>query len=219
MTTVPVNQKIYHITPVDNLPAIISAGELRSDALMVAAGGPAVTIGMGKLKLRRLDELSISCLGGVMVGACVPFYFCPRSVMLYLIHMRSPEVAYKGGQVAIVHLEADLGEVLAWATREHRPWAFSLSNAAARYSEFRSRADQLNDVDWQAVRMTNWRNVKERKQAEFLVVDTFPLSLFRVVGVQSSQIAERVTRLLDLAETEGLLSTRPLVQYRPTWYY
>lgn len=213
MTLIPPNPKLYHITHVNNLAPIIASGGLKSDALIVRQGGPAAMIGMGKLKKRRLEELSIECLGGVMVGECVPFYFCPRSVMLYLIHMRNAEVDYQGGQDSIVHLQADLSEVLAWATANGRPWAFSLSNAAARYTEFRADPAQLSDIDWKAVNATDWRFVRERKQAEFLVKDTFPWELFRVVGVRTRPVLEQVTELLGQAQHQ------PVVEYRPGWYY
>ncbi|GAA5504204.1 hypothetical protein Dxin01_03973 [Deinococcus xinjiangensis] len=144
---VPINPKIYHITHVDNLTRIVTEGGLWSDAAILQRGGPTAMIGMDRLKKRRLEELSIDCLDGVKVGECVPFYFCPRSVMLFLIHQCNPQVAFKGGQGPIVHLEADLHEVLAWATSKQVPWAFSLSNAAAYYVEFRTDVRQLHEID------------------------------------------------------------------------
>lgn len=212
-TPVPRNPKIYHITHVDNLPRIVAEGGLWSDAAILQRGGPTAMIGMGKLKRRRLEELAIDALGGVMVGECVPFYFCPRSVMLFLIHQRNPEVAFKGGQGPIVHLEAELHEALAWATAQGQPWAFSLSNAASRYTEFRTDAGQLHEIDWAAVAASNWAGRQDKKAAEFLVKDFFPWELFRVVGVQSAQMVEQATRALQGA------SHQPLVQYRPGWYY
>ena len=47
---VPAEPKLYHITHVDNLPAILATGGLQSDAAMVARGGPATTIGMNRIK-------------------------------------------------------------------------------------------------------------------------------------------------------------------------
>jgi hypothetical protein len=47
-------QTIFHITSVENLAAIIAAGELVSDVIMNQQGGPAQTIGMGQIKRRRL---------------------------------------------------------------------------------------------------------------------------------------------------------------------
>ncbi|HEX3553849.1 MAG TPA: DUF4433 domain-containing protein [Thermoanaerobaculia bacterium] len=85
MTDVPGRLHIYHITHVDNLSSIVTSGGLWSDTAMIARGGPAASIGMGSIKQRRL-RLPVRCHPGDHVGDYVPFYFCPRSIMLYLIH-------------------------------------------------------------------------------------------------------------------------------------
>ena len=80
------------------------------------AGGLGQAIGMSGIKRRRLDELEVSCHPDTKVGDYVPFYFCPRSIMLYLIYMANhPELSYRGGQEPIVHLEADMIDAVAWA--------------------------------------------------------------------------------------------------------
>jgi hypothetical protein len=85
VSAVPDRPAIYHITHVDNLPSILAAGGLWSDAEMLARGGPAAQIGMSGIKTRRLG-LPLKCHPGDHVGDYVPFYFCPRSVMLYILH-------------------------------------------------------------------------------------------------------------------------------------
>lgn len=103
---------------------------------MIARGGPSATIGMSNIKRRRL-ALPVRCHPGDRVGDYVPFYFCPRSVMLFVIYCANArELTYRGGQGPIVHLEADLRAVIAWAEEAGRRWAFTLSNAGANYAEF-----------------------------------------------------------------------------------
>ncbi len=75
--------QIYHIVHVDRLPHIITAGYLYSDAYMQALQGTGTTIGMPGIKERRLT-LELSSHPGLHGGDCVPFYFSPRSIMLYL---------------------------------------------------------------------------------------------------------------------------------------
>ena len=89
-----------------------------------------------------------------------------------------------------MHLEADLHATVAWATKADRRWAFSLSNAGANYAEFRDRLDQLQEVGWAAVASTDFRDsdVKERKQAEFLVHEFFPWELVEKNGVISQAV-------------------------------
>jgi len=211
----PAHPKIYHITHVSNLASIVANGRLRSDALMVAAGGPQQAIGMSTIKTRRL-HLPVRCHGGDMVGQYVPFYFCSRSVMLYLLHKGNhPEVDYKGGQTPIVHLEADLHTAVAWAQANNRRWAFTLSSAGANYAEFRDDLGALDEVQWTAVAANQWTapDVKEGKQAEFLMRDDFPWSLFTRIGVQTMPMK------LQVDEIVGAAAHQPKVDLVPAWYY
>ena len=114
--TVPVRPKLYHIVHVDRLPSIVADDGLWCDAEVVRRAPPGTTIGMTNIKRRRLTELRLASHPTLHVGDCVPFYFCPRSIMLYLIHQGNhPELAYRGGQGPIVHLQADLHACVAWA--------------------------------------------------------------------------------------------------------
>jgi hypothetical protein len=171
---------------------------------------------MSEIKRRRIEEIPVSCHPGTMVGDYVPFYFCPRSVMLFLIHCANhPDLTYRGGDGPIVHLEADMHEVVEWAGREVRKWAFSLSNAGAYYVQVRDRLDQLEEVNWAAVEARDFRSsdVKEGKQAEFLIHGSFPWKLVRRIGVCSAQIKERAEAALVDA------THRPPVEILRHWYY
>ena len=83
---VPNAPKIYHIVHVDRLESIIADGFLWSDGEVQRRAPPGTTIGMSAIKERRLNELFLASHPLLTVGHCVPFYFCPRSIMLYLIH-------------------------------------------------------------------------------------------------------------------------------------
>ncbi|MCX6048724.1 MAG: DUF4433 domain-containing protein [Chloroflexi bacterium] len=103
----PPNPKIYHITHVTNLTNIIAGKGLVSDAKRIASGLTFSLVGMSTIKQRRLTEIEVSCHPGTKVGQYVPFYFCPRSIMLYILHKGNhPDVSYKGGQRSMVHLQA-----------------------------------------------------------------------------------------------------------------
>ncbi|TGP44777.1 DUF4433 domain-containing protein [bacterium M00.F.Ca.ET.228.01.1.1] len=133
---VPPQPKIYHIAHVDRLPSIVADGFFRCDAEVVQRAPAGTTIGMSSIKQRRLNELRLSSYPELHVGDCVPFYFCPRSVMLYLIYQGNhQELAYRGGQGPILHFEADLHAAVAWAHAQPARWAFTNSNAGSRYFE------------------------------------------------------------------------------------
>jgi hypothetical protein len=222
MSQPPLAPCIYHITHVNNLAAIVANGGLISDAAIVARGGPAATIGMATIKQRRLS-LPVTCHSGLKVGDCVPFYFCPRSMMLFVISCANhPELTYRGGQGPIVHLEADLSAVVQWANAQPRRWAFSLSNAGARYAPFRRSLANLGDLDWDAVASTNFSNgsntpsglsVKEGKQAEFLLESDFPWALVQRIGVASRAVA-----ILAQAAIENA-AHKPPITVQSGWYF
>jgi hypothetical protein len=212
----PANPKIYHIVHVDKLPAIIASGGLLSDAALIAAGAiPGTSIGLGSLKHRRLTR-PVQGLPGLHVGACVPFYFCSRSLMLYVLHMaNNPELTYRDGQRPIVHLEADLMATVAWANANGRRWAFSLGNASTNYAEFRTDLAQLGEINWGAIAATDFRppEVNEGKQAEFLMEGFFPWELVERVCVIDHAVFMQATAAIDVA------AHRPKLEIKRGWYY
>ena len=136
--------------------------------------------------------------------------------MLFVIHCANhPELAYRGGQQPIVHLEADLQQVVQWAEANGRRWAFSLSNAGAVYAQFRAGLDRLGDINWDAVAATDFRqaDIKEAKQAEFLVQQSFPWQLVERIGIHSQAMAPRVSTAMQGA------AHRPRIEIKREWYY
>ncbi len=213
--TVPAQPKICHIVHVNRLPSIVADGCLWCDAEIVRRTLPGTTIGMSRIKQRRLNELTLTSHPNLRVGGCVPFYFCPRSIMLYLIYQANhPELEYRGGQVSIVHLEADLRASVAWAEQKQKRWTFTLSNAGAYYFEDRCDLEQLNEINWKAVQTNNWQSCKEGKQAEFLMEHSFPWHLIERIGVHSWAIYQQVANALSAAGGH-----RPLVEIKRGWYY
>jgi len=212
--TIPMQPKIYHIVHVDRLASILASNGLLCDARIIAQGAAGTTIGMNSIKQRRLTELTLSSYPDLYVGQCVPFYFCPRSIMLYVIHRAdSDELAYKGGQGPIVHLQADLHSCVKWAQKNQRRWAFTLSNAGSYYFEDKNNLSDLNQLEWSAINATHWQRCKEGKQAEFLMEDSFPWHLIEEIGVQSKAIYTQVVNTLKSA------THRPPVSINTHWYY
>lgn len=212
--------KIYHIVHLDRLPSIIGEGGLLCDAEVAqrTAANPAhrmgTMIGISKIKRRRLTQLALSSHPNLYVGQCVPFYFCPRSIMLYVIHCANhQELAYRGGQEPIVHLEVDLLAAVDWANHNQRRWAFTLSNAGTSYFEDRADLDRIDEINWDAVNAKYWTGVKEGKQAEFLVERSFPWHLVTRIGVKSHQTHGQVNQALTGSDH------KPLVDIKSDWYY
>ncbi len=209
----PAAPRIYHIVHVDRLAPIIADGALWCDAEVKRRRSPGTTIGMSEVKRRRLGN-PLPSYPDLHVGDCVPFYFCPRSVMLYVIHKANhPELQYRGGQGPIVHLEVDLHEAVDWADRHGRRWVFTLSNAGSSYFEDRCCLGRLTDLDWRAIEATEWVRCKEQKQAEFLVEESFPWRLIQRVCVHSLSAQRLACKAVAAADH------RPPVEVESEWYY
>jgi hypothetical protein len=171
---------------------------------------------MTEIKRRRLEELEVACRPGTKVGEYVPFYFCYRSIMLYLLYRGDhPDLSYRGGQMPILHLEADLHSAIRWANAEGGRWSFSNGNAGSRYTPFFCDPVSLEELNWEAIAQTDWRDsfVKERKQSEFLVERSFPWQLVERIGVFDSDVAASVR-----SSIQGARHT-PAVSVMRNWYY
>lgn len=210
---VPARPKIYHIVHVNNLKSIVRDGFLWPDAVMVQRQGAEI-IGNNEIKADRL-RLPVNCHPGTFVGDYVPFYFCPRSVMLYVIFKQNhPNVAYRDGQGAVIHLMADLIEAVEWASGiRGRKWAFTDINAASRAADFYSDLNELDNLNWGIIKSDNWAANRDYKMAEFLMHNRFPWELIRGIGVHSRAIGVRAMSAF------GDAAHRPPVKVKPSWYY
>jgi hypothetical protein len=206
---------IYHITHLDNLNSIVGCSRLWSDAERLRQGVNHHNVGLTEIKQSRLREREVHCHPGTMVGEYVPFYFCPRSIMLYLLYRGNrPGLTYTGGQRPILHLVADLEKTVAWADAHGVRWAFSTCNAGAAYAEFFADLARLDRINWAAVRATDFRDpvTKEGKQAEFLVYGGFPWELVERVSAIDAETADCVREAL------GTGPAIPVVEVQRAWY-
>jgi len=204
------NILIYHITDVSNLQHILEAGCLHSDSNLEMAGVQPTVIGHSNIKLRRLQEITVPCCGNRFVGEFVPFYFCPRSPMLFTIN-RGNTGREPGCQRNILHLVSSVEIALGL----EQDWAFSNGNAGAYLTDFFSDTADFDQLDWDIIRSNNWAGEVRRgkKAAEFLVADTFPWSAFQSIGCQNIETAQNVTNLL-----QGQAHS-PQVRVHNEWYY
>lgn len=200
---------IYHITDVSNLSSIIASAGIHSDASMIRAGAAPTVIGYAHIKQRRLTDYRVPCCNNRFVGEFVPFYFCPRSPMLYTIN-RGNTVRQAGCQKSIVHLVSTAGQGIALG----RDWAISDGNAGAAYTDFSNDAANFNNLDWEIIRSLNWSGDRlHKKQSEFLVADFFPWTSIIQISCHNDVTSHEVSQL-----TQGLPHA-PLIRTEPSWYY
>lgn len=200
---------IYHITHVNNLRRILAEGGLQCDRS--AQELKSVNIGHMHIKERRLNRAVPLGPRGT-VGDYVPFYFAPRSPMLYAINRGGVE-GYTEGQQPVIYL-CSTAETVDEAGRR---WVFTEGHADMGYTDFFDDLRDLEKVDWPLMRERYWHDTnddpdrKRRRQAEFLVHKFFPWELISYVGVYDRSVAERVSAIVD-----GKI---PEIGIQQGWYY
>ena len=208
--------QLYHITHIDNLSGILSDDGLCCDRLRESQAKTVTSIAHQHIKDRRAKR-PVRTLSGRVIAAggtlsdYVPFYFAPRSPMLYTIHRGNVE-GYVGGQRSVVHLVTSVDK----ATQLGQPWCFTEGHAEIAYSEYFDDLSRLDRIDWPLMRATMWGGDDERRrrrQAEFLVHQTFPVQALERIVVVNATMETNVR--YHLQRTNCNLP----VNIEPNWYY
>jgi hypothetical protein len=165
---------IYHFTDLANIGSILAVGELRCHSTADCS----VDIADATIKSRRMSK-RVPCGPGGTLGEYVPFYFAPRSPMLFRIQHGGVENV-SSDPARLVYLVSSTEAVVA-AGREY---VFTDGNAAAAFTEFHDDAEHLGEVvDWPLMKATMWANTpadpdrRRRRGAEFLVHQALPFEL------------------------------------------
>lgn len=204
---------IYHITHVDNLPAIIAAGALWSDARLKAASAASTNIAHDHIKQRR-ERTPVTVPPRGVVADYVPFYFCPRSPMLYAFHGGTVSSAL-GTQQDILHLVLDAESLVDAGL----PCVHTDGNAASQPLRFFPDVAGFGSLRWEVIQSWSWKDTpddndrKRSKQAEFLVHDRVPWQHVESIGAMTEATRDRAIAAMASAEH------RPPVVLQPDWYY
>lgn len=203
------DRALYHITHADNLANIIRDDRLWCDVQRIARNLANTNIGYSHIKARRMRHPVTVAAGGAL-GNYVPFNFCARSVMLFVVSQGHEN--YREGQQPIVHLVSSIERIRATG----RPWFFTDRHADLGYANQFDDLARLDEVDWDVMPVRQWggnNELKEKRQAEFLVHDWCPWPAIEVIGVMDQGIAARVQVALAGA------AHRPRVEVHRDWYY
>ncbi len=144
----------------------------------------------------------------------IPFYFAPRSPMLYVIH-RGMVNDYPHGQKSIIHLVSKTQSIQQVSCE----FVFTDGHGTMRITQFFDELNDLDKVDWDVMKTKFWNNIDKdmdrsrRRQAEFLVHQFLPWDLITHIGVINDEMKIRVEQILQ-ASTD-----RPTVVIHPDWYY
>lgn len=167
----------FRITHIDNIPHIKRFGFLRANSPLCS--DKYITIGDTQV-IEIRNEVTIS---NSKLGEYVPFYFGPRSPMLYVIQHGYNGVKQQAPE-NIVYCVLRLDDV----EKSSLQCVFSDGHALSAITKFYEK-DRLKEIDsiinFDDVYASQWNNnendldIKRRKEAELLIQDDVPAEFIR----------------------------------------
>ncbi len=202
---------IYHFTDLDNLASIIGNNKI---ACKNTPGLAAVSAAEDSVQQKRARKIVPVCQNGSLHDY-VPFYFAPRSPMLYSLHKGNVET-YTKPQSNLIYLVSAVETVLKFQL----PYAFSNRNATTITADFFDDFQtNIGAVDWNLMKAEFWHNTeddtdrKSRRAAEFLVFKEVPWDCFNKIGVFDKEKKELVIKFIKA------MKSQPLVSVERGWYF
>ncbi len=174
-----------------------------------------ISIAYGSIKQKRASTF-VPCSPGGRVYEYVPFYFAPRSPMLYAIHTGFVH-HYTGGQSEIIYLVSSVSAVSRLGLR----FVFTDGHPIVQQTRFFNDLAQLVEVDWNVMKQLFWHNTlddpdrKRRRQAEFLIHQFCPWQAIERIAVYDGTMQSKVQSILVSATAEH----QPPVSVERDWYY
>ena len=205
--------KLYHITHVDNLGGIIERGGLVANCQIQACSMEYKSIAFNHIQDSRAT-INVPRGPGGTLHDYVPFYFAPRSPMLYTIH-RGNVPNYSDGQRDIIYLVTDVNVV----EQNSLEFVFTDGHGIMAMTDFFDDLDRLDEIDWDIMAGKYWYDTdempdrKRKRQAEFLIHQHMPWNCFTHIAVINSNIRQRIIELLP--ENRHI----PRLIVKPGWYY
>lgn len=210
----PLDVRIYHICPLQNLASIIGCDALLPFNALAQREIEPVSIAYSHLQERR-SRFHVPIEPGGTLHDYVPWSFAARSPMLYA----SARGALTHGiaQDDIIHLVSDVARVqslnLSFVFTDGHPLLTGLtkfSNELARLCAF---------LDWPVLLDRWWKNSDvdtdraRRRQAEFLIQGATPWNAVRGIGVQTEEAGRKVAEIVQIK------THQPKIRVLPDWYY
>ncbi|MBN2528844.1 MAG: DUF4433 domain-containing protein [Deltaproteobacteria bacterium] len=218
MSETPIrHHKLFRMIHIDNLDVYLKRGGAHAWNSAPNDGLHYHTIHYSTLQQHRHSrQIQIEGTDCGTLHDYVPFYFGPRSPMLLSLKNERVE-GYSGGQEPLIYLVSSTEKM----AEAQIPFVFSDGHGIMALTAWFRDLKDLNQVDWEMVKETNWADTiedgdrKRRKQAEFLVKEFCPWSLIVGIGVYTEKMKARVENSL----VQYPIDNQPVVKVKKEWYY
>lgn len=207
-------QRIYHVTHIDNLAQVLGAGRLLADASDAWTERPAVDISAPPTREARREAL-VTSDGGSSAASFVPFFLSPDSSVWNSIRSqdadpRLSEDAHRAAAYDFVVLVSTVGKA-----RDHARDETAVSIAVAD-GDAQDAATRFASTPEASERMLQRLRADQDSaailDAEFLVADEFPFELVSLIGVANDKVRGAVKNILASCDY------RPKVAVYPPWF-
>jgi len=210
-------QRIYHVTHISNLAAILETGALLADASHALETRPVVDISSDDVReARRTMELPGD--DGLTVADYVPFFLSPHAAVWDAIRARSGDPrlvldAHGSDAYDFVIFVSTVQKVIDVhaAFIDEFPAVVALADGDA--AEAATRVVATSDgVERMLVRLRADPDSDALLHAELLVQESFPLAMITLLGVANDRVRDTVRGILATS------SYRPKVAVYPPWF-
>lgn len=127
----------------------------------------------------------------------VPFYFAPRSPMLYSISRRNVG-QFNGNQTDIAYIVSNIRAI----NDENRQYIFTNAHAYLAFTMHYNNIESLNNIDWDIMNSRYWNRTADdpdrmsRRMAEFLVYQFVPVNCILELVLFNQQKLTYVNQLI-----------------------
>jgi hypothetical protein len=188
----------YRITHIQNLPLILENGIVNknhrdADGNYIEIGNPEI------IDVRSTTPVRIDGYG--MIGDYVPFYFTPKSMMLFNIitGYRAPVVPKRRqNEILVIRcLITDLTKLTKWFFTDGQA---NIKDGSVKHY---NNLSYLHEIDWESIQQSNFSkndgdyDRPRRYQAEFLVNSKVPLKFIESLNVYNQNAADYVNEVLN----------------------
>ena len=196
-------QRIYHLTHLSNLPGIIAQGAI------VAGTVPAVELSPAQVRAERA-EVTVPAAGDRALPAFVPFFLSPEAELWQSLragrdHPRLSSSATTADVFDFVFLVSTVRHIV---TAES-PFVLADGNVEADLTRFASTRE---DAERMLYRLRAEADDTALHSAEFLVADRLPLESVTLLGVANDKVRQSVRDILA-----GSAFT-PKISVYPPWF-
>lgn len=217
----PIPTRLFHMTALDNIESIFQNNMLMSKNSCSTENISYGNIAHSSIQNRRsIKEVPMPPHG--TLHDYVPFYFAPRSPMLYAINQGNVDNCdYR--QKDIIYFQTTIETVKIF----EKLYVFTDRNASLEYAMFETDYNKLNIVNWNYLTDSptldgyckyfqdnqNYPDRREIRQAEFLVYECLALNMIENIGVYDDHTLQIVKELLTKYNLEIPVSIKS------DWYF